>query len=272
MTDRVPGAPGQYKAVVTADELEKMQAGEQFTITMTRDDQPIAEGTPYSKAAVLPDSLASAICPGVPDPTPADAFSALYTDKAPSGYGLGGSVYFPADNVDEILAPGWYRTSGITINGNTFNYVYMRVDAYNNTGCTQTLHVIGAVATTLQRIRYNSEWGEWEWVNPPMVLGVEYRTTKRYKGKVVYIKAVDIGNLPASAEKSVTYYSNGSTNVVNLTAVAISSTNRTNLFPFISTSGTIVARVYASQFSVVINTYSDLSTYTAVATVEYTKD
>lgn len=77
MKDRVPGAPGQYKALVTETELQKMHAGEQFTITMTRDDQPIVEGTPYSKAAVLPDALAQLLCPDKEDPTPADALAAL---------------------------------------------------------------------------------------------------------------------------------------------------------------------------------------------------
>lgn len=78
MTDRVPGAPGQYKAVVASLEVQKLQSGEEFTITMTRDDQPITEGTPYSKAAVLPDALAQKLCPGVEDPTPADALFALH--------------------------------------------------------------------------------------------------------------------------------------------------------------------------------------------------
>lgn len=77
MTDRIPGAPGQYKATVTAAELEKMQNGEAFTITMTRDDQPIVEGTPYNKESVLPDDLAGSICPNVEDPAPADALRAL---------------------------------------------------------------------------------------------------------------------------------------------------------------------------------------------------
>ena len=77
MKDRVPGAPGQYKAVISEAELQKMQAGEQFVITMTRDDQPIVEGTPYSKAAVLPDDVAAQICPDIEDPTPADIFRSL---------------------------------------------------------------------------------------------------------------------------------------------------------------------------------------------------
>ena len=76
MTDRVPGAPGRYTATITASDLQKLQAGEAFNITLTRNDAPITEGT-YSKAAVLPDALASVLCPDVTDPSPADAFSAL---------------------------------------------------------------------------------------------------------------------------------------------------------------------------------------------------
>lgn len=77
MTDRVSGAPGQYQAVITAEELEKMQDGEEFVITLSRDDQPITEGTPYSKAAVLPDALAAKLCPDIQDPTPANALQAI---------------------------------------------------------------------------------------------------------------------------------------------------------------------------------------------------
>lgn len=81
MKDRQPGAPGQYKAVIAAAELQKMQTGEAFVITMTRDDQPLVEGTPYNKASVLPDDLAAIICPGVLDPTPADAFRGLLSQR-----------------------------------------------------------------------------------------------------------------------------------------------------------------------------------------------
>jgi len=82
MTDRIPGAPGRCKAVVAGEELQKLRAGEEFAITLRRDDQPIREGTPYSKAAVLPDALAASLCPGMDDPAPKDAFASLYTQKA----------------------------------------------------------------------------------------------------------------------------------------------------------------------------------------------
>ncbi len=77
MTDRQTANPGQYKAVISAPELEKLQSAEEFVLHLTRDDHPLTEGTPYNKASVLPDALASGLCPDVPDPTPADAFAAL---------------------------------------------------------------------------------------------------------------------------------------------------------------------------------------------------
>lgn len=44
---------------------------------------------------------------------------------------------------------------------------------------------------------------EYEYLNPPMQLGVEYRTTERYMGKPVYVKLVDFGALPNAASKSL---------------------------------------------------------------------
>lgn len=35
-----------------------------------------------------------------------------------------------------------------------------------------------------------------EWVNPPLALGVEYRTTERYLGKPVYIRLEEVAALP----------------------------------------------------------------------------
>lgn len=73
MTDRVPGAPGQYTMTVSASEAQKLLTGEAVTVTLVRNDQPLVEGTPYNKASVLPDDLALILCPNASDPTPADA-------------------------------------------------------------------------------------------------------------------------------------------------------------------------------------------------------
>lgn len=42
---------------------------------------------------------------------------------------------------------------------------------------------------------YRMVGGTKEWINPPSTIGVEYRTTERWNGKVVYTKLVDLGAL-----------------------------------------------------------------------------
>ena len=103
MQDRQPGAPGQYRATLTAAEFQKMQSGEQFTITMIRDDQPIVEGTPYSKAAVLPDELAALICPDVLNPAPADALAALLPRRGTVP--MAGDLHMDGHRVKGVAAP-----------------------------------------------------------------------------------------------------------------------------------------------------------------------
>lgn len=44
-------------------------------------------------------------------------------------------------------------------------------------------------------LKDNGVWRPVEWSNPPMELGVEYRTTERYLGKPVYYKIVDCGKI-----------------------------------------------------------------------------
>ena len=128
MQDRVPGAPGQYTATITATELAKLLASETFTITLTRDDQPITEGTPYNKASVLPDDVAAVVCPDIDNPTPADAFQALAEkigggDYVPlSGGTMTGTLRAPNFNLTaKTEVPGFYiEPSDIGVSIGTF--------------------------------------------------------------------------------------------------------------------------------------------------------
>jgi hypothetical protein len=45
------------------------------------------------------------------------------------------------------------------------------------------------------RTIYGSTIFPWEWVNPPMKSGVEYRTTERFWERPVYYKIVDCGQI-----------------------------------------------------------------------------
>lgn len=245
MQDRQPGAPGQYKATLTPAEFQKMQAGEQFTITMVRDDQPIVEGTPYSKAAVLPDDLAAIICPDVLNPSPADAFRALVprngksemtanlkmggykvtglgkptsdTDAAPwgmvapAGFGLGSAQVFSADEINDITAPGFYDCNEtMTIGGYERNRWWMDVSAYGagTSYATQRIKMFwGAHAYTLERSKVNGTYEDWGWGNPPMELGKEYCTTEKYYGKSVWTVLFNAGNFASGGVALTTEFS-----------------------------------------------------------------
>lgn len=114
---------------------------------------------------------------------------------------------------------------------------------------------------------YRTMEGETEWFNPPMALGVEYRTTERWNGSAVYTMAVDFGALPNNTEKSKSalaanlnvfdirgYAKNGSYNVPIPGYYAIQSMGYTK-----------------SNGNLWISTAADMSGYNAYVVVKYTK-
>lgn len=225
MKDRQSGAPGQYKAVITAAELQKMQTGEAFVITMTRDDQPLVEGTPYNKASVLPDDLAEQICPDILDPTPADAFRALQENKRPGDWLPTAEELGAAPAIESTEHPGcFYRT----------------VD------------------------------GVQEWLNPPMEVGVEYRTTERHNGKPVYAKTVDCGNLPSSGTQKAIKHNTGATQFIRVNGFI----DYLGLaLPYPNTDGTFSAMISATINSIVVCTHDTAWTsYKCYAQLYYTKN
>lgn len=122
---------------------------------------------------------------------------------APDGYGLGNSEPryattdtagpYSADTMTENCffvaktnTPTGDWCYGLCISRSSSNKIQMM---WNEQGSGPQSHD-GCYA---ERIMKAGIWGPWEWVNPPMTLGVEYRTTERYQGKPVYTKAVKCG-------------------------------------------------------------------------------
>lgn len=112
---------------------------------------------------------------------------------APAGYGLGGNSTWVTD-VNHAVANGWYYTDPHTVNipdgMSSYADIFVKVRA------DSVVQYIRSVTDNTSLVRYrvgsNSEYIV-EWENPPMVPGVEYRTTERRNGKVVYTKLIDCG-------------------------------------------------------------------------------
>lgn len=194
---------------------------------------------------------------------------------APDGYGLGGyATQLPGRDCNKATFNGWYINQGIDEvncpkNGNAImSYGTLFVSAKSYTNVTQFYFpAISNFTGYCIRTFDGTTWTPWEWPNPPMTLGVEYRTTERYLDKSVYLKAVDFGTLPNATLKQVAHgVTNAAFAVVDLSR-SIAGSGYNNLFPL----NTNVSGIDVSDGYINIRTVSDLSGWRATICIKYTK-
>ena len=125
----------------------------------------------------------------------------------------------------------------------------------------------GLPGYTAQRMLLDGAWGEWEYLNPPMELGVEYRTTERYLGKPVYTKLVDCGAMPNATRKTVNH---GATVEYMLRCAANCTAGYKDSLPYWYDDNDYCT-AYASTTQIIFKTPKDLSDRTANAQIWYTK-
>lgn len=139
-------------------------------------------------------------------PVQSGGVAAALSNKAPAGFGLGTSNPRRIDDANNALESGWYYLDTSTLNGPEsaeYSNVMLVLTRNSNPQTVQVSFNVTDLAFELRRVCTNGVWSPWEWVNPPMQLGVEYRTTERYNSKPVYVKTVDLGRLPDRSNKSV---------------------------------------------------------------------
>lgn len=128
-------------------------------------------------------------------------------NAAPDGFGLGGNATnIPAGaDLNSYVKTGRYA-QGTTL---TMRQILNLPDAFSNGGIV--VDVLAIAPTYVMQIAYNlrdnkdiitamrqnyvGTWQPWEYTNPPMELGTEYRTTERYLGKPLYKKLIEFPSL-----------------------------------------------------------------------------
>jgi hypothetical protein len=123
-----------------------------------------------------------------------------------------------------------------------------------------------ADATVYQRQYYSNAWHEWECVNPPMVVGEEYRTTERYMGKPVYTKLIYCETLPNTTYK---LFPHGATVKQAIRCVGQMSDGNSLPFRFNATN---YVEIYAGPENVVIFAGNDKTNRSAYAQMWYVKE
>lgn len=112
---------------------------------------------------------------------------------------------------------------------------------------------------------YRTVDGVTEWLNPPMEVGVEYRTAERWNGSPVYTKLIDFGAMPAATMKAVKH-NLGSTQIVRYWAQVSDGT----ALPY--NDGNVIVNASCNYTSLIIVSNIDQSTTnTAKFQVWYTK-
>ena len=215
----------------------------------------------------------------------------LLDGKAPAGYGLGTKSKWLTSNDDlnNIYQGGFYYWYGSNVPANIptgINYAGMFVIARSSTEFVQIIYAMAGSLNysnaELRRTAYNEVWYEWEWVNPPMALGVEYRTTERYMGKPVYYQRISYGTtLPASgfAQRVVSTLPIATTNILDIdVTVKNGTTYEVQKLPCISDSGVVLSVANAIQYNnydnycIRVRVFSDMSAWSIQKiVVKYTK-
>lgn len=188
---------------------------------------------------------------------------------APAGFGLGRSAVYiqSSDNLNNYKVGGWYQfTKGVA--NAPFNYGMMLIihgTDYNNETFQYAFSRYPANNMAIRQL-FDGSWGEWEWINPPMVVGTEYRTTERWQGSVVYTTLVNFGNMPNNSTASVSIANLKSTGILSCHGV----TNKGDSIPY-SWSGEYMMEVSATVNNIYLYTRVNASDSIAYITLKYIK-
>lgn len=105
----------------------------------------------------------------------------------------------PLGYADSQYAPGSHVSDQSNPHGVTAAQVGAREDTWLPTAAQ-----VGAAPAVADadcpECYYRTVDGVREWLNPPMVIGTEYRTTERWRGAVVYARAVNVGYVSAGSQ------------------------------------------------------------------------
>lgn len=202
-------------------------------------------------------------------------------NSAPGGFGLGEDATIPEGrSANNITASGFYYCDKDTPNSNDWMILHIQRDAGHAVqfGRTYNQNSGWPMVTRVRNTSISNAWQPWEWLTPPMELGVEYRTTERYLGKPVYVKTINMGNLPGNAVKMASFQSNNVVDkIVSVTGQCTTDSGVNVSMPYHTGSGpnwntVILIGADGSGAAQIVTFAPDFSEYkNACITVKYTK-
>ena len=204
----------------------------------------------------------------------------LLQNNDPRNWGLGtDAVDAPDHDADKIDTSGLFRAYlNCPIDGS--GWWLIKSEKFNSDKYQWAIHYRSSGGYSVDIIAFRScvagVYQPWEFLNPPMVLGVEYRTTERYQGKPVYVRVIEAEFNPAGTVKKTSDKTVSASGLVRFSAVRGGWS-----FPSLmyggnyEDSGNIQVAVQATSDGIHVFTWSktrDMTSATVNVQVYYTKD
>ena len=263
--------PYQVDALPGADSPEAVQSYTAFSDAVTRLQQAAQKIEPDESLSVAGK------------PADAAAVGAALAEMAPQGYGLGSASVTEKTSANDCLYNGWYKVQddGILGDGDS---CYIHTVAFGMDGGVVNVMQEGyriGWNNVSQRMDYTKAcrfydgqegWSPWEYEHPPMLAGVEDRTTQRWNSKVVYVRMLQCSQIPNTGNVNI-YGLTSNMNIVDF-SVMLTKPGTAYKLPCMDASGKCMAKAYCIPGSTVIQlqTFTDMSAYTGYAVVKYTKN
>lgn len=216
---------------------------------------------------------------GLADPiADGDAVNLLFMNTAIADFvhSLGlGTIPAVAYDLNTKTETGWWVIGNATENKpRGINLGVVQVIARTS---AQFLQIV--TSTTGFRCRrfttdYPNSWGEWEWENPQMTRGNEYRTVERFDGKPVYVRSLMIkDNVVSSGHQFSTNLCNDFDKLVSIQGYYKSNNNNmiypiTNASDFVELYIIVDPPTGSASLSIIWKTTDTIETY---ITVKFTK-
>lgn len=155
-----------------------------------------------------------------------------------------------------------YYTLGVL---GTTRTIHCKLYKFASTNALAEFRTTNSVGVTIIGYRGYGDagWKPIELLNPLMSLGVEYRTTERYKEKPVYVKLVNFGNLPNETNMGVAH---NSENVLDVICGFLKNQDGTILNDYYLIENFTVGRTFIG-----IKTSGDMSSNIGTVLMKYTK-
>ena len=281
-----------YTASVELTDLDYMKAF-QFEVVVTDKLSSVSKKTTLLRGIPVFDwgeaDFNFNVPVSVPDPvkdTDAVPWKEVKGKFAPAALVSGYYVVVGSTTLEYLLNLNWNATAvtgirhfhlnnttgeGIGLTGICHGTVYRATDTHGEV-ILRTIY--GGQSYTIHAQRVDGVWQPWEWEQPPMQPGVEYRTTERWNGKAVYVKYIaltygTIGDASTFTDYKVAHGIDGLVYCVRVEATF----NAKYMLPYVTSTGGWFGVIEVNDTNLVLRALKDtFSSPTLNAYVYYTKE